>query len=176
MKNILTIATLTLALAISTSAVSAKKADAPGQNQGPTIVDVALSVNAASGEFSILIAALQAADPAVLETLSGKGQFTVFAPTDMAFADLLEEFDLTLGDVVSDPAALTNILLYHVARGSRYAEDVIESDQIRTLNKSFLYQDGGFLTDQNGRTAEIVATDIPAVNGVIHVINKVVLP
>jgi uncharacterized surface protein with fasciclin (FAS1) repeats len=63
--------------------------------KGNTIVDVALAANAESGEFSILIAALQAADPAVIQTLSGKGQFTVFAPTDAAFLSLLGELGLS---------------------------------------------------------------------------------
>ena len=174
-KFVCTFAVLLITLAGVTMA-KAKKADAPGQNKYPTIVDVAVSVNNASGEFSILIAALKSADPVVLETLAGKGQFTVFAPTDAAFGDLLDELDVTLGDIVADPAALTDILLYHVAHGARYAEDVVSSDQIRTVNKSFIYQDGGVLTDQNGRTANIVAQDIPAVNGVIHVIDTVILP
>ena len=141
--------------------------------KGPTIVDVALEINSQTGEFDTLIAAILAADPAVLETLSGNGQFTVFAPTDAAFAAL----GLDSTNIGSVPqGALTEILLYHVARGSRYAEDVVDSDRIRTLNKSFLLQDGGVLTDNQGRTANIIATDVPAANGVIHVIDAVVLP
>ena len=152
------------------------KAEAPSQNQGPTIVDVALSVNAATGEFTLLIAALGAADASVLETLGGKGQFTVFAPTDAAFSNLLTELEVTLDQVVGDQALLTEILLYHVAPGSRYAEDVLASNRIRTLNKSFIFQEGGVLTDQQDRNANIIATDIPATNGVIHVIDAVILP
>lgn len=176
MRNWIRLSVLTLTLTLAASFAAAGKADAPGQNKYPTIVDVAVSVNQATGEFSLLIAAIQAADPAVLETLSGKGQFTVFAPTDQAFLNLLAELGVSLNDIVSDPAALTNILLYHVAHGARYAADVVSSDQIRTLNKSFLFQDSGVLTDQQGRMSTIIATDIPAVNGVIHVIDTVVLP
>ena len=141
-----------------------------------TIVDVALAANAESGEFSILIAALQAADPAVLQTLGGKGQFTVFAPTDAAFVALLNELHLTAEQLLSNQALVTQVLLYHVARGNRDSAEVLASSRIRTLNGGFLYQSGGVLTDANGRVANIVAVDIKASNGVIHVIDRVVLP
>lgn len=146
------------------------------QKKGNTLVDVALAANAQTGEFSILIAALQAADPIVLKTLSGKGQFTVFAPTDAAFASLLDELGLTADQLLSDKALVTKVLLYHVARGNRDSAEVLASSRIRTLQRGFLYQDGGVLTDANGRTANIIAVDIKAQNGVIHVIDRVVLP
>lgn len=143
---------------------------------GNTIVDVALAANAQTGEFSILIAALQAADPAVLKTLSGKGQFTVFAPTDAAFISLLNELGVSAGDLLSNKELVTQVLLYHVARGNRDSAEVLASSRIRTLERGFLFQSGGVLTDANGRTANIIAVDIPASNGVIHVIDRVVLP
>ena len=141
-----------------------------------TIIDVALAANAESGEFSILIAALQAADPAVINTLSGKGQFTVFAPTDAAFIALLDELDITAPQLLSNQELVTEVLLYHVARGNRNSNAVLGSSRIRTLQRGFLFQDGGVLTDANGRSANIIATDIKASNGVIHVIDRVVLP
>jgi transforming growth factor-beta-induced protein len=141
-----------------------------------TIVDVALAANAKDGSFSILIAALQAADPEVIQMLSGKGQFTVFAPTDAAFLSLLDELGLTANQLLSDQTLVTEVLLYHVARGNRNSNAVLGSSQIRTLQGGFLFQDGGVLTDANGRTANVIATDIKASNGVIHVIDRVVLP
>ncbi len=141
-----------------------------------SIVDLALDVNAANGEFSILIAALQAADPAVITALDGKGQYTVFAPTDAAFVALLGELGLTAGELLSNPALVTEVLLYHVAPGNRDSGDVIGSDRIRTLQGGFLFQDGGVLTDANGRTSNIIAVDFFADNGVVHVIDTVVLP
>ena len=156
------------ALAAPTSAQAAPK--------GNTIVDVALAANAQTGEFSILIAALQAADPAVIQTLSGKGQFTVFAPTDAAFVALLGELNLTPAQLLGNKALVTQVLLYHVARGNRDSAEVLASSRIRTLERGFLFQSGGVLTDAKGRTANIIATDIPASNGVIHVIDRVVLP
>lgn len=167
MKKVLitVILALTLTASLAVPAVAAPP--------GPTIVDVALAVNAETGEFSTLIAAILAADPAVLKTLSGKGQFTVFAPTDAAFLALgLDETNIgTL-----DQGFLTDVLLYHVARGRRSAEDVLGSQRIRMLKGGFLFQDGGVLTDNLGRTANIIVTDVPAANGIIHVIDAVVLP
>ena len=148
---------------------------AQAAKKGNTIVDVALAANAQTGEFSILIAALQAADPVVIEKLSGKGKFTVFAPTDAAFVSLLDELGLTAEQLLSNKALVTRVLLYHVARGNRDSEEVLESKRIRTL-RGVLFQDGGVLTDANGRTATIIATDIKASNGIIHVIDRVVLP
>ena len=145
--------------------------------KGPTIADIAIAASQAEEpEFTILVAAIQAADPAVLKTLDGNGQFTVFAPTDAAFMALLAELDMTAEELLSDQALVTQVLLYHVARGNRDAEDVLSSSRIRTLERGFLYQSGGVLTDANGRTASIIATDIKASNGIIHVIDRVVLP
>ena len=156
-------------------AIAAPSAQAAPKS-GNTIVDVALAANAQSGEFSILIAALQAADPAVIKTLSGKGQFTVFAPTDAAFVALLGELGLTADQLLGNKALVTQVLLYHVARGNRESGQVLASDRIRTMNGEFLFQSGGVLTDANGRTSNIIAVDIKASNGVIHVIDSVVLP
>lgn len=141
-----------------------------------SIVDVALEINGETGEFSILIAALLAADPAVISTLDGKGQFTVFAPTDEAFVALLNELGLTADELLSDQELVTEVLLYHVAHGRRYANSVVTANRVRMLNKSFTYPEGATLTDNQGRTANIVMTDVTADNGVIHVIDKVVLP
>ena len=77
---------------------------------------------------------------------------------------------------MSDQALVTQVLLYHVARGNRDSADVLASSRIRTLEGGFLFQSGGVLTDANGRTSNIVAVDNEASNGVIHVIDRVVLP
>jgi uncharacterized surface protein with fasciclin (FAS1) repeats len=144
--------------------------------KGPTIVDVAIAINSEgdfAGQFDTLIAAVLAADPLVVETLDGNGQFTVFAPTDEAF-EALDIDPNNVGDM--DPNFLTDVLLYHVARGRRYAESVIESERIRVLKGGFLLQDEGVLTDNLGREAAIIVTDVEAANGIIHAIDRVVLP
>ncbi|MDX1673617.1 MAG: fasciclin domain-containing protein, partial [Longimicrobiales bacterium] len=139
--------------------------------ESPTIVDIAVSVNEDTGEFSTLIAAVVEAD--LVAALSATGQRTVFAPTDAAFAALGLNAD-NIGDELEDDA-LRDILLYHVANGRRYAEDVVSSDQIRMLNGGFndiAVEDGeAFIGD-----AQIIQTDIEATNGVIHVIDAVLLP
>ncbi|NWG07886.1 MAG: fasciclin domain-containing protein [Chloroflexi bacterium] len=169
-------ALLIVAFAVGAFAPAASAASPERKKKGNTIVDVALAENARSGEFSILIAALQAADPIVLRTLSGKGQFTVFAPTDAAFASLLDELGLTAEQLLSNKKLVTNVLIYHVALGKFNSGKVLASSQIKMADGRYLSQSGGVLTDENGRTANIVAVDIKASNGFIHVIDKVVLP
>jgi uncharacterized surface protein with fasciclin (FAS1) repeats len=144
--------------------------------KGPSIVEVAVAVNSEgiyAGMFDTLIAALGAADPAVLETLAGNGQHTVFAPTDDAFA-ALELYPENIGDLDKD--FLTEVLLYHVANGRRDSEEVVGSSKIRTLLGDFLQQEGGVLIDNVGQESVIIVVDVPAANGIIHVIDTVVLP
>lgn len=142
-----------------------------------TIVDVALAANAETGEFSILIAALQAANPDVIRRLSNpEKEFTVFAPTDAAFTALFAELGVTAEQLLSDKMMLSRVLRYHIARGELQAAEVLASDHIRTLQGGRIWQAGGVLTDLNGRTANIVQTDVQASNGIIHVIDNVVLP
>jgi uncharacterized surface protein with fasciclin (FAS1) repeats len=174
MKIIKQMAVLAAVLAIGLTSVSLSAGP-----KGPTIVDVAIAVNSEgpfAGAFDTLIAAVLAADPAVLATLDGNGQHTVFAPTDDAFAALgLDENNV---GTAFGQDVLTEILLYHVANGRRYADDVLDSSRIRTLQRGFLLQDAGLLTDNLGGTANIIvdATDVEAANGIIHAIDAVVLP
>lgn len=144
--------------------------------KGPTIVDVAVAVNSEgtyAGAFDILIAAVGAADPAIAATLTGNGQHTVFAPVDSAF----EAIGVTTNNVAElDQAYLTDILLYHVAKGRRDSEQVIDSSKIRTLLGDFVQQDGGVLTDNLGGDSNIIVLDVPAANGIIHAIDAVLLP
>lgn len=143
---------------------------------GKSIVDVAIEVNSEgpfAGAFDTLIAAVLAADPAVVETLTGNGQFTVFAPTDDAFAALgLDESNVgTL-----DQAVLTDILLYHVSKGRRTSTSVLPAQRIRMLAGGFLFQSQGTLTDNLGRQSNIIVTDVKAANAITHAIEAVVLP
>ena len=152
-------------------AASAAPPVAPGN-----IVDVALAVNASgpyAGAFDTLITAVLAADPAVAKRLTTRGQSTVFAPTDDAFAAL----GLTPENVGDLPqAALTEILLYHVLPGRRDSNEVLASSRLRTVQGGFLKQASAELTDNLGRTANIIVVDVPASNGIIHAIDAVVLP
>jgi transforming growth factor-beta-induced protein len=146
--------------------------------KGDNLVEVALAVNGEGspyeGQFDTLIAAVLAADPAVVETLTGRGQFTVFAPTDDAFAAV----GIDTSNVGSlDREFLTQVLLYHVVRGRRDAGDVTTSDRIRSLQGTFFFPNSSAtITDALGRPANIIVTDVPASNGIIHAIDAVILP
>jgi uncharacterized surface protein with fasciclin (FAS1) repeats len=150
--------------------------------KGPNLVDVAVEVNsggAFAGAFDTLIAAVLAADPAVVQTLTGNGQHTVFAPTDAAFAMLgitADNLDDLLADGTLNVESLTQILLYHVTHGRRSSGDVLASERIRMLDGSFVQQAGGVLTDNQGGLSTIIVTDVPAANGLIHAIDAVLIP
>jgi transforming growth factor-beta-induced protein len=134
----------------------------------PSIAEVAI----ADGRFTTLVAALQAAGLA--ETLSSEGAYTVFAPTDEAFAALPEG---TVESLLEDPqGALSSILLYHVVDGVVPAETVVTLESAETLQGepvSIEVVDGEVLL--NG-TVQVIITDIEASNGVIHVIDAVLMP
>lgn len=135
------------------------------------IVQTALSVPA----FSILVEAVVAAD--LQGTLSGTGPFTVFAPTNDAFAALLTELGVTKDQLLADKALLTKVLTYHVVGARVLKADVPVGTPISTLQGgTFTVTPALAIQDQNGRSANIVATDTFASNGVIHVIDKVILP
>ncbi len=133
-----------------------------------TIVDIAVG----NPDFSTLVAALGAAD--LVDALSGEGPFTVFAPTNEAFAALPEG---TLDELLlpENKQKLTDILLYHVVSGSVLAADVVTLSEAETL----LGQNVAITVDMDKvmvNEANVVATDIIADNGVIHVIDSVILP
>ncbi len=152
--------------------------DPRGRNNptGDSIVDLALS----KSNFSILVEAILFAD--LTETLKGNRQFTVFAPTNQAFVDLLKKLDITKEQLFAEgnEDLVEKILLYHVAPGERFAEDVVSSDQIRTMAEEFAMiklEDGMALigNDKYGY-AQITDTDLDVRNGVVHVINAVIVP
>ena len=130
------------------------------------IVEVAV----ADGRFTTLAAALEAAG--LVETLKGEGPFTVFAPTDEAFAKLPAG---TVEALLKDIPALTNILLYHVVEGKVMAADAVKLDKAKMVSgKEVMIRVEGdkvFVND-----SQVILTDIQASNGVIHVIDAVLLP
>jgi transforming growth factor-beta-induced protein len=147
-------------------------APAAARQPGPTIVDAAIAVNATTGEFDHLIAAVVRADLA--GTLDGNRQFTVFAPTDAAFENLFDA--LGVGGVADIPVGtLTAVLLHHVSPGERLSGEVLSSSRVRMLDKGFTFPSvaGGIPYIDN---AAIVMADVDVSNGVIHVIDTVLLP
>ncbi|MBB1513682.1 fasciclin domain-containing protein [Tessaracoccus sp. MC1679] len=155
----------TSAAASPSESMSESMSEAPMEEAG-TIVDVA----AGNPDFETLVAAVTAAD--LVETLSGDGPFTVFAPTDDAF-DALPEGLLDALLLPENKDALTSILTYHVVSGEVMAADVTAGD-VATVEGSTIAitTDGGVMVND----ANVVTTDVDASNGVIHVIDKVIVP
>ncbi len=130
------------------------------------LVDTAV----AAGQFTTLVAAVKAAGLA--DTLANGGPFTVFAPTDAAFAKLPAG---TVEALLANPDKLRAILLYHVVPGKVYSSDVVKLKSAKTAEGSDvqIHTEGGSVMVDN---AKVVATDIESSNGVIHVIDTVILP
>jgi uncharacterized surface protein with fasciclin (FAS1) repeats len=130
------------------------------------IVDTAVS----AGNFTTLVAAVKAAG--LVDTLKSAGPFTVFAPTDEAFAKLPAG---TVEGLLKDPEKLKNILLYHVVSGKVMAADVVKMKTAKTVEGASIkiHVAGGQVTVDN---AKVVKTDIVCDNGVIHVIDTVIMP
>ena len=160
---------------------------AAAQDEDPgTIADIVVaSATGETPEFATLLTAVQAADPAVLEALSDpEAEFTVFAPTDAAFAALAEELgEEAFGEILADTEALTGILLFHVVEGAAFSTDVVsfleEGDfSVESLNGQYIDIAGnvedGITVDGANLVLEMV--DIEASNGVIHVIDAVLVP
>ncbi|MBM7662843.1 putative surface protein with fasciclin (FAS1) repeats [Bacillus mesophilus] len=143
-----------------------------GAKRGPTITDTVVSTASADNpEFTILLAALQQAE--LGGVLDGKRQFTVFAPTDAAFANLLEALNVTPEQLLTNPD-LASILLYHVVPGRINASDLEDGMLLRTINGQKIKISLGETAKVNDST--IVKADISASNGVIHVIDAVLIP
>ncbi|WP_405207269.1 fasciclin domain-containing protein [Aquimarina sp. LLG6339-5] len=171
MKKLIFIASTLFLFVVSQSMFAQSKKD---------IVDVAASVD----DFSTLVTAVKAAD--LVGALKGDGPFTVFAPTNDAFAKIDSK---TLNSLLepANKATLTSILTYHVVSGKIDAAAVVKAlksgggkAELTTLNGTklkVLKKDGKiWLKDQNGNYSQIVKTDVMASNGVIHVIGDVVMP
>jgi uncharacterized surface protein with fasciclin (FAS1) repeats len=165
-RKVVSTAIATVALAFASFAIAGNHGG--GKEMQKDIVDTAVS----AGSFNTLAAALEAAG--LVDTLKGNGPFTVFAPTDDAFAALPE------GTVESllkpeNKDQLIAVLTYHVVAGEVKAADVVKLDSAATVNGesvSIAATDAGVTIDN----ANVIKTDIAASNGVIHVIDAVILP
>lgn len=133
-----------------------------------TVVDIA----ADAGSFTTLLAAAEAAG--LVETLTGEGPLTVFAPTDDAFATALDALGLTAEELLGDTETLTSILTYHVVAGQVLSTDLADGMMAATVNGAEIavdLSDGVKINDAN-----VTAADLKAKNGVVHVIDAVLLP
>lgn len=160
--------TLVVALSLLAMSISSAVAGDMYKKQAANmdIVDTAV----AAGSFDTLVSAVKAAG--LVETLKGEGPFTVFAPTDEAFAKIPKE---TLDSLLQDKEALTQVLTYHVVSGKVMAADVVNIDSAKTVQGqpiSISTSDEGVMVDN----AKVVKADIETSNGVIHVIDSVMIP
>lgn len=137
-----------------------------GQMESENIIETAIG----AGQFSTLVTAIKTAG--LVETLSGPGPFTVFAPTDDAFSKLPAG---TVEALLKDKEKLTAILTYHVVAAKVMASDVVNLKSAKTVNGqeiTIMVKDGTVMVDN----AKVIKTDIVCSNGVIHVIDAVILP
>jgi uncharacterized surface protein with fasciclin (FAS1) repeats len=137
----------------------------PGQSVQPDLVEVAQS----AGAFTTLITAVQQAG--LVDVLQGDGPFTVFAPTDEAFAQIPAD---KLQALLADREALTQVLTYHLVPGRVESSDVLKLSSAKTVQGQPIWIDTSSGVKVND--ANVIKTDIMARNGVIHVIDKVILP
>jgi uncharacterized surface protein with fasciclin (FAS1) repeats len=167
--------TVILALALAVTATPALAGDCATKSAVKTASNPSAEANivetaVAAGDFNTLVAAVQAAGLA--ETLAGPGPFTVFAPNDAAFAKLPAG---TIETLLANPDQLREILLYHVVPGKVKAAQVVGLDRATTAQGQDVrikVADGSVTVDG----ASVLATDIETSNGVIHVIDTVILP
>ena len=152
-------------LAVALSGPTALAGQHAMKKSGMDVVDTAV----AAGSFNTLVTAIKAAG--LVDTLKGDGPFTVFAPTDEAFKKIPEA---QLAALLEDKAALTKVLTYHVVPGKVMADDVVKLDSAKTVEGQSvtISSSGGVKVDN----ANVVKTDITASNGVIHVIDTVIMP
>lgn len=158
-----------LALALAIPAVALAPQAAGAKPESSTIVEIVISNP--GGNFDVLLAAVLAADPAVLDALGDPEQYTVFAPTDRAFTNTLgaSSESEAIATVQSIPQGdLTNILLYHVIEGRRIGTSVLAAPRYETLL-------GETLTRSELAAAGVQAANISASNGIVHVLTAGVL-
>jgi len=168
-SKMMTLMGASLFLAASTSALAddhGGKDKGYGMKEEKNIVETAI----AAGQFNTLVTAVQEAG--LVETLSGEGPFTVFAPTDEAFAKIPEA---DLNALLADKDALTDVLTYHVVAGKVMAADVVNLSEAETVQGSTvdITVDGNSVMIDG---ANVIKTDIETANGVIHVIDSVITP
>ena len=150
---------------VAALALVASSAFAGSYAKSPSIVEVASSTEG----FSTLVTALKAAN--LVDTLQGDGPFTVFAPTDDAFAALPAG---ALEGLLADPEKLAQVLTLHVVAGKAQAADVVALSEVETVQGKSLQIDAANGVSVGG--AKVIQADVMASNGVIHVIDRVLLP
>lgn len=169
-------ATTTEPMAETEPMVEPEVAAEPAATADTTATQNIAEVAAGNPDLSTLVAALQAAG--LDQTLAADGQYTVFAPTNEAFTAALEKLGITQEELLADKDMLTKVLTYHVVPDATVmAADIPYGTDIKTVNGgAFTISDANVITSASGNTANITQPDVMATNGVIHVIDTVLLP
>ncbi len=172
MKN--TLAIILLALLFAPASFAHNIAN----NDPKSIVDLVVSnpnvEGDEDGDFDILLAAVQNADPSIAEALTDQ-ELTVFAPTDIAFTNLLAQLDMSADELLANKDLLNSVLMFHVTEGRHEASAVTSMAHVTMLdgNKAAIsMKDGGAYINES----KIIATDVEGGNGLVHVIDAVLLP
>ncbi len=149
---------------------------APMHSQSMAKMNV-VQVAQSNSDFSLLVEAVQAAGLGNMLS-DPNANYTVFAPTNAAFVKVLQETGMTKAELFANKPLLTKILGYHVIGGdmAMYAKDVKVGNVMTASKDTLMVTSASTLRDENGRTANIIKTDIAATNGVVHVIDTVLLP
>ncbi len=149
---------------------------APMHSQSMAKMNV-VQVAQSNPEFSVLVEAVQAAGLAGMLS-DPNAHYTVFAPTNAAFMQAMQETGMTKAQLFANKPLLTKILGYHVVSGdmAMYKKDIMPGNVMTASKDTLMVTSQGKLMDENGRTTDIVKTDIAATNGVVHVIDRVLLP
>ncbi|MDU8885900.1 fasciclin domain-containing protein, partial [Yeosuana sp. MJ-SS3] len=172
---------LILSLSLFTLSCSDDDDNQPMVDTTPNIVEAAM----ATGDLSLLVDALVQADAGLVDLLQTNGPFTVFAPTNEAFANLLDSLgddynSLADFDTAEEKALLADILTYHVVAGAAaYSTDLSDGQMIETAQGESItvsLTGGVFIQDATDTDAQVTAADVATSNGVVHIINKVILP
>ena len=181
LTKIATISTLAVSIAglsACNNMMPAKSADmkVPMHSQQMAKMNV-VQVAQSNSDFSVLVEAVQAAGLAGM-LADPNAHYTIFAPTNEAFMQAMKETGMTKAQLFANKPLLTKVLGYHVVSGdiAMYAKDVKPGNVMTASKDTLMVTNQGKLMDENGRTANIVKTDIPATNGVVHVIDRVLLP
>ncbi|MGP4717598.1 fasciclin domain-containing protein [Psychrobacter sp. T6-6] len=181
LTKLATIGTLAISVAglsACNNMMPAQSADmkAPMHSQNMAKMNI-VQVAQGNSDFSVLVEAVQAAG--LTGMLSDpNAHYTVFAPTNAAFMQALQETGMTKAQLFANKPLLTKVLGYHVVSSdmAMYAKDVKPGNVMTASKDTLMVTNQGKLMDENGRTANIVKTDIAATNGVVHVIDRVLLP
>ena len=171
MKRTILLSIAAFAVVVAACSPAASPTPAPTPTPAAEEMGDIVAVATEAGTFTTLLTAAAAAG--LVETLQGEGPYTVFAPTDEAFAALPEG---TLDSLLADPEALKDILLYHVVSGEVTSDQVVELTEATTVQGAPIaisVMDGTVTLNDS---AKVVTADVQASNGVIHVIDAVLLP